>query len=281
LERKGKNRQWVEMDWLEYWGRDTERWPQYPGGYYTVTLHDQRQTEAGEQESWKVNSNSYQNGLGDGEWHGMGWLWAYNGVIAYIDGEEVFRITYSEDGVPSCNVRTQVGDTFNNIGAFSYMNQQDLCLYIAGAYDKPLELDYVRIWQGGNAEVEAPKEEDDVPTGDEEFVVDIPAEEFWHNYCTDDWGDPIFSVNEENYMNILAGGEYWDYLTADRKAEINALLKEQGQPSFEELLAAALALGSGEATPTPETGVSTALPAMVAVMAISTAGLWISRKRKK
>ncbi len=280
LERPGKNRHWVEMDWLEYWGRDTQRWPQYPDGYYTVTLHDQVQTDAGEQASWKVNGNSYQNGLGDGEWHVMGWLWAYNGVIAYIDGEEVFRITYSEDGVPSCKVRTNVGDQFNDIGAFSYMNQQELCLYIAGAYDKPLELDYVRIWQGGNAEVEAPEEEEDIPTGDEEFVVDIPAEEFWHNYCTDDWGDPILTVTEENYANVLAGGEWWDYLTAERKAEINALLKENGQPTFEELLADALALASGEA-PSPDTGVSTAVPAMVAVMAISTAGLWISRKRKK
>ena len=282
LERPGKNRQWVEMDWLEYWGRDTKRWPQYPDGYYTVTLHDQLQNDAGEQESWKVNSNSYQNGLGDGEWHVMGWLWAYNGVIAYIDGEEVFRITYSADGVPSCKVRTSVGDQFNDIGAFSYMNEQELCLYIAGAYDKPLELDYVRIWQGGNAEVQAPDDgETDEEIGDGDFVVDIPAEEFWHNYCTDDWGDAILSVNEENYLNVLAGGEYWDYLTAERKAEINAKLKENGQPTFEELLAAALAIASGEAPDSPATGVTTVVPALLSTMLLSTAGLWVSRKRKK
>ena len=272
--------QWVEMDWLEYWGRDLERWPKYPDGYYTITLHDQI-TGRGDEDHWKVNGNSYKNGLGDGEWHTMGWLWTYNGVIAYIDHIEVFRISYSEDGTPSCSVRTQSG-AINDIGAFSYMNYQDLVLYIAGAHDHPLELDYVRIWQGGSKSMPDPEDPSD------DVIVDMEAEDFWYNYCTDDWGDPIVEANEENYQNILNGQEIWKQLSDERRAEINAYLESLGQPTYDKLLADALIIAEGgtpggePGTDSPDTGEGArAVPAMAAVAVLSAAALWISRKRKQ
>ena len=268
--------QWVEMDWLEYWGRDLERWPQYPDGYYSITLHDQI-TGRGDEDHWKVNSNSYKNGLGNDDWHIMGWLWTYNGVIAYIDHEEVFRISYSEDGTPSCGVRTQSG-LFDDTGAFSYMNYQDLVLYIAGAHDHPMELDYVRIWQGGNKAMPEP----DDPSGSDDVIVDMEAEDFWYNYCTDDWGDPIAEATEENYQNILNGQEIWKNLSEERRAEINAYLESLGQPTYDELLADALIIAEGGTPGSPDTGESTrALPALATVVTLSAAALWISRKRKQ
>ena len=210
----------------------------------------------------------------------MGWLWTYNGVIAYVDHEEVFRISYSEDGTPSCSVRTQSG-IIDDLGVCSYMNSQDLVLYIAGAHDHPMELDYVRIWQGGNKSMPDPED----PSGD--VIVDMEAEDFWYNYCTDDWGDPIATVTAENYQNILNGKELWDKLTPARKEEINAYLESLGQPTYEDLLADALIIAGGgtieepDAPDTPDTGESArAVPAVAMVALLSASALWISRKRR-
>ncbi len=268
----------VEIDWLEYWGRDLEKWPQYPDGYYTVTLHDQSNpnfTEEFGDDVWFSNSNSYCNGLGDGEWHVMGWLWVQDAIIAYIDGEEVFRIQYDENGEPSCKVNAHDKLIFDFTSVFSNCNVQDVVLYIAGAYDKPLELDYVRIWQGGTGSIDLPEIGDDENEEGDGVVIDIPAEEFWYNFCTDDWGDNIFEVTYDNYLNVLGmdlgdgtyeAEYYWSKLSDERKAEINALLAANGQPTYDELLAAALAMaekvangwlppeegGEGEDSSTPE-----------------------------
>lgn len=245
----------VEIDWLEYWGRDLEKWPQYPDGYYTVTLHDQQNPNFTDEfdEVWFSNSNSYCNGLGDGEWHVMGWLWVQDAIIAYIDGEEVFRIQYDENGEPSCSVNAHGNLIFDFTSVFSHCNVQDVVLYIAGAYDKPLELDYVRIWQGGSGSIDLPEINDDEEEDDNgsDVVVDIPAEEFWYNFCTDDWGDNIVEVTYDNYLNVLGeelgdgtyeGEFYWNALSEARRAEINEYLAANGQPTYDELLAAALAM---------------------------------------
>ena len=76
----------------------------------------------------------------------------------------------------------------------------------------------------------------------------------------------------------------WPYLSETRRAEINALLAANGQPTFDELLAAAQALANGEepdSGDSPDTGATTALPiAMAAVLVLSGAVLTVSRKRK-
>ncbi|MBR2405518.1 MAG: Ig-like domain-containing protein [Clostridia bacterium] len=231
LEVKGENTQWVEIDWLEYWGKDTAKWPQYPDGYYTVTLHDQIQGKDGKNDRWYSNGNAYQNGLGDGEWHTMGWLWANDLVITYVDGVEVMRLTYDLEGYP--NVSTRVHEGVLEEGAFSFMNYQYAVLYLGGAVDNPMEVDYVHIWQGGDGVVDIP--EDTEP----EVIVDIAANKFWYNYCTDDWGDPIYELTAANKHNVLNGEILWSKLSDERRTEINALLKENGQQDYETLLAEA------------------------------------------
>ena len=234
LEVPGENTQWVEIDWLEYWGKDTAKWPKYPDGYYTVTLHDQIQQKKGQNDRWYSNGNSYQNGLGDGEWHTMGWMWANDIVVTYLDGEEVMRLTYDLEGYPNAETRVQEGVL--EPGAFSFMNYQYAVLYLGGAVDNPMEVDYVHIWQGGDGDVVIPEQTEP------EVIVDITADKFWYNYCTDDWGEPIYTVTAGNKHNLLNGQSLWEKLSDERRAQVNEILKEKGQESYEALLAKAVAL---------------------------------------
>ncbi len=239
LTQNGKR--WVEMDWLEYWGINglgSNR----PEGYYTITLHDQEVDDNDQQILYNKNRNYSLSGLGDGEWHKMAWLWMEDMLVAYVDDVEVWRLTYDEDDISSAG---------GALGAFSWMNHQDLPIHIHGSRDNPMEMDYIRIWTGltgGNkdefVEEETPDEDD--------IIIDMAAEEFWYNYCTDDWGDNITEVTYDNYLNVLGytvldngmyeAEYYWSKLSDERKAEINALLAANGQPTYDELLAAALAM---------------------------------------
>lgn len=233
LETPGENTQWVEMDWLEYWGCDAERWPKYPDGYFTTTFHDQIQGE-GANDHWYSNNNAYQNGLGDGEWHTMGWLWASDILVGYLDGAEYMRMTYDLEGFPEPMMRVHSG--LPQEGAFSYMNYQYAALFLGGAIDNPMEVDYVQIWQGGDGVVDM--------SG---TVIDMSPDAFWYNYCTDDYADAIFTVTPENKQNILNGEELWERLTSQRRTEINAYLKASGQLTYGELLALAKSTPDTEA----------------------------------
>ncbi len=271
-ETPGKNNKWVEMDWLEFWG-NTET---HPDGYWTVTLHDQeKNAETGEEIFWASNTNSTVDALGDKQWHTMGWLWDENLIQAYMDGVKMFEITYSEDDFPY--PLPKVGTGVMHEGVFSGLNDQIMCLYLSGDVDVPLLVDYVHIWQGEGGGM--------TPDGgdDDEVITDMEAEDFWYNYCTDDWGDPIAAVTAENYQNILNGQEIWKQLSDERKVEINAYLESLGQSTYDELLAAALILADGGELPdTPDTGEGArALPIAVAVVALSAAALWATRKRRK
>jgi len=239
----GNGTRWVEMDWLEYWGINglgSNR----PEGYYTITLHDTEVDENNNQTWYQKNSNHSRSGLGDGEWHVMAWLWMEDLLIAYIDDVEVFRLSYDEEEMSSAG---------GMVGAFSWMNHQDLPIHIHGSRDNPLEMDYFRVWTGltGGNKDQFEEEEEEGPIEEDNIIVDMAADEFWYNYCTDDWGDNITEVTYDNYLNVL--GElmengmyeaeyYWSKLSDERKAEINELLASNGQPTYDELLAAALAM---------------------------------------
>ncbi len=246
LEIPGQNRKWVEMDWMEYWGITKAR----PGGYYTITFHDELQNYENEPNHWYSNGNASKEGLGDGEWHTMGWLWVENAVIAYMDGEECFRMQFSETGVPSCKVNVNEGSPEAE-GVFSYINEQFNALFIGGHRDHPMEVDYVHIWQGGTGSIDLPDLNGGDEDGGSQGGLTVDAFTWWYNYCTDIYGDNITEVTYENFLTVLGAdsvdGEYsamllWEQLTAESKAAINEMLIANGQPTFEELLAAALAM---------------------------------------
>ncbi len=244
-------KQWIEMDWMEYWGVSDK----YPEGHYTVTLHE---TIRGYADDGVTVDNSnvlanhslgeyrHKNGLGDSEWHTLAFLWTDDLLVGYLDGVENFRMTYGEgefSNPMSVNAATEDGT-----GAFSYMNDQFLALILGGSSVNQLEVDYIRVWSGvstGYVPPESSTGEGDGIGGSEgdegsEIIFDMPADNFWNNYCTDDWGDPIMPETLDAYSceYVLMGTEVWALLSEERQAEIDALLKQNGQPTFEELVEA-------------------------------------------
>lgn len=152
---------WVELDWLEYWGV-TKQWK---NGYYTITFHDST-LEKSPLPKYS-NSNHSLNGLGDAKWHTMGWLWEYNGVRCFLDGVETMNLLWDPDAsaVPNASAKSQkftnedgstttttCGAKGTDPGVFSWANEEAAVLYLGGAKDNPLEIDYVRIWQTSEPE---------------------------------------------------------------------------------------------------------------------------------
>ena len=126
----------VEMDWMEYYGDN----------YYTVTLHEM--TYEGSKRHWYSSDGGNFNGLGDQQWHTMGYLWEEGSLRCYLDGKLFLTQTWSPDDVPMPINVVKDGDIKFD-GVFSYADTQDMMLFIFGSQKIPLELDYVRIWQHG------------------------------------------------------------------------------------------------------------------------------------
>lgn len=127
----------VEMDWLEYYG----------GNYYTVTLHEMH-TPVGGGRDWYSSKNGSFDGLGDTQWHTMGYLWEEGSLRCYLDGELFHTQTWGEGELPTPINDVRDGE-IKFEGVFSYADTQDMMLFIFGSKKIPLELDYVRIWQEG------------------------------------------------------------------------------------------------------------------------------------
>ncbi len=286
-EISGKNKQWVETDWLEYWGVTESR----PGGYSTTTLHDQSVNAPDSLDYHYSNNNAYWQGLGDEEWHTMGWLWVHNGIVGYLDGKEYFRFTYSEEELPGKPLNYHNSKEMDATGAFTLMNEHMNVLFISASEKFPMLVDYVRIWQGGDADTLPEK-----PSA----AVDVAAKVFWDYYGVDDYGDLINEITYENYEVVLSGAELYNQLSDERKLEINTLFTENGQPTYAALLAEAEAMaekvadgwtpdaeGEGEGDdPEAEkpagTGATTALPiALIVVMVGCAVVLFVLQKSKK
>ncbi len=281
--------QWVEMDWMEYWGVTKDR----PNGHYTISMHEtiREEKEDGQGNTENVLANHsaegrHKEGLADNDWHVMSFLWVEDMLLGYFDGVQVHKITYGEGEFPEPLTLNNASE--DGTGAFSYMNEQFLALILGGSVDNPLEVDYVRVW-GGEGTGYVPPENDGGDQGGVEgggTVFDIDPETFWLNYCTNDDGDPITAENIDEYSveYVLMGQGYWELLSDARKAEINALMAENGQPTYDELLEIANAylngtLDSGDSPATGER--ATALPAFaVIVMIVCAVALWATRKRR-
>ncbi len=277
---QNKTQEWMEMDWLEFWGMPEGS----QDGYYTLTIW--HESVAPDATFTYRNRSTGCSGLGDSEWHTLGWVWQRNMIIHFYDGVEVKRQAYSEteDSDPMCVVEVGMLEGFDGVGAFAPMNHERQVLMIGGSQDTVMEVDYIRIWQGNedSGYNEPAPEENPVIQGG---TVDMSAEDFAYNYTSDLYGDLIVEITEENYQIVLDGEEVWTQLSEARRAEIDEYLAANGQPSFEELLAAAKALyaelnGSGDGS--PNTGERfPALPVALGVtVVLSTVALWFTRKRK-
>ena len=143
--------QWVETDWMEYWG-DLDKFPQ---GHYTITLHEtfRSKDENGvviKDEKQAVQKHSlgkerHQNGFHDALWHTMTFLWEDDLFVGYFDDKEVLRMEYGKDLSCKPEPSWRIGEQMN--GAFSFMNEQKLALIISGSKCNTMEIDWIRVWQ--------------------------------------------------------------------------------------------------------------------------------------
>ena len=137
---------WVELDFMEYWGDMFGKEP-----LYTVTLHHQERIYGPKDHKdycyyWIVNRpTSHHNGLGDNDWHVMGWLWEEGRLTTYLDGQEVMTQRWSKNGDPdpAPEVRRQPLKP----GAFALLDEQVMPVILNGVESWPMEVDYLNIWQ--------------------------------------------------------------------------------------------------------------------------------------
>lgn len=135
--------EWVEMDWMEYWGTHEGRFPE---GYYSTTLHHcRRETMHGTHTFWADNPNRGGAGFADGEWHTMTFLWDEGVVDSWFDGKHAVRQTY-RDNNPEPKATVHDGDP-DTPGIYTPMDTQPLALIINGAKNNPLHIDWIRVWQ--------------------------------------------------------------------------------------------------------------------------------------
>jgi len=259
-----KAAEWVELDWMEYWGITNER----SGGYYTISLHEVNLDNT----LHFKNSNAAHTGLGDGQWHTMGWLWQDGNFGAYLDGKVVLFLSYSKDGnpIPSHNVLKGK----DRYGVYSMLDQQLMPIIVGGSKDNPMELDYVRVWNVN-----------EYYTAD-----DVAADAFVQDHTRDAQGTPIKTPDAANYTKILSGESKWLELSDAAKEKVNEKLTENGQPAFAELLAKAKELketlaateptqpGAGE----PDTGKLIPYVAIAAgVLVIGGILFWVLLKKRR
>lgn len=231
---------WVELDWMEYWGIEPGK---RPGGYYTVCLHEQ-DTRV---DTWYTNGNTAEEGLGDGDWHVMGWLWQKGVFITYYDGIEVARVTYAADQLPTPSITAHKG--LPEDGIFTLMDTQYQPIIIGGSKDNPMELDYVRVWSGNDDYTPRPI-----------TTRPMTAKEFVKMHLVDADGNPIKAATEENYGYLVTSERDWKKLDVVTQNEVNAILKANGQPTYEKLLAQAKIIYEGPTTTTKKPTTTTTKP---------------------
>ena len=141
---------WVETDWMEYWG-DLDLFPE---GHYSITLHEtiRAKDENGvviKDEKQSVQKHSlgkerHQNGFHDALWHTMTFLWEENLLVGWFDDKVVLRMNYGQDRLCDPLPSLRIGE---QMGAFSFMNEQHLALIISGSARNTMEIDWIRVWQ--------------------------------------------------------------------------------------------------------------------------------------
>ena len=241
----GKNKHWVEVDWLEYYG----------DGSYTVTLHEQ-EYDADNKLTWHSSGDNFRNGLDDAEWHVMGFLWKENGLECYLDGKPLRSQTWGEEEIPMPVPVFKQGE-IKFEGVFSILNTQENMLYLAGGPDMSLDVDYIRVWQiGGEPIVDEEEESTDKPEKDPEEEEPKPEEKPEEEEPKPE-EKPVEKPEVETEKEEPKPEEKPEEKPAEPEKE-----PEEDTPKPEEI---------------PQTG-APALPLMC--IATAAVGVWVSRKRK-
>ncbi len=202
LSLPASQRHYVETDFLEFAGDE----------FYTTTLHDLHFANklGTEYIRWDKNSNNEYMGLRDDEWHTMGFV-RQNGVMrCYLDGKEYMTLYWAE-GEKSYPEATLLkgGD---GIDAFTIVDKQLTPLVLHGAENWPLEVDYIRVWEG------------DEETNQGES---IEAAQFVDAHLRDDDGQINLTPDFENYEALIDMETAFSELSAERQKELDAVAKRE------------------------------------------------------
>ncbi len=129
---------WAELDFFEAM-TNPEAGGKYTGTHVS-TIHDWTRQDG------KVcncqNPNNWHDECVTEGWHNYGCLWTPGVVEWYYDEQCIARVTYSADKLPE---PTNVSGNF--VGAYQYMEQEDMLLILGSCKEWPMEVDWVRVWQ--------------------------------------------------------------------------------------------------------------------------------------
>ena len=127
---------------MEFWG-DTMG---MGGDLVTVTMHDQfyAHGDSDPMKRWVKNTESYYHGIGDNQWHTMGWLWEEGSLTTYLDGKFLMQQKWGgDDGDPKLQVlKGDLGEK-----PFTVTDKYTYPFTISGAYGWEMEVDYLNVWQ--------------------------------------------------------------------------------------------------------------------------------------
>ena len=132
-----KTKDWVEPDWLEYWG----------DGFWTTTVHhSKREDPSGPVDYWISNYNhAGPKGLDDEAWHTMTCLWDDGLIESYVDGELCVRVTYAPKELNQEILWLHAGESMGD--EYHPLERDPQTLILSGAACNPLEIDWIRVWQ--------------------------------------------------------------------------------------------------------------------------------------
>ncbi len=132
-------REFVELDWLEYWGS---------GKWATTFHHMKRDPDRKPAEYYWVENpyNPCPATFLDKEWHTVTFLWVDSKIEGWIDGVPCMKQTFYDDQLPDPMPYVHRGFTKD---AFKILNSPDQpeTLIIGGTKHNPLEMDWIRVWQ--------------------------------------------------------------------------------------------------------------------------------------
>ncbi len=130
-------KEWVEPDWLEYWG----------DGFWTTTIHHSRREKPdGPVDYWISNYNhAGPKSLEDGEWHTMTCLWDDGIIESYVDGEPCVRVSYAPKELFPAEPWLHNGESRGD--EYQPLERDPQALILSGSWCNPMELDWIRVWQ--------------------------------------------------------------------------------------------------------------------------------------
>ncbi len=202
---------YVETDFLEFFGDDV----------YGTTLHDSRYagTTIRERVQWYKNSNAEYVGLRDSEWHTLSFVRQHGVMHSYLDGKEYMTLCW-EEGKKSYPEATVINGG-DGTGAFAIADEQLMPLIISGAEGWPLEIDYIRVWEG---DAEANQGES------------METAQFVDRYLRDEHGQINLTANYKNHETLMGLEADFAELSAETQKELDTLAKREADKTMAQVV---------------------------------------------